>query len=254
MVYLPPGYDDPANQGHHYPVIYLLSGAPGSQKEWFTDGAAARAADAWIDAGKLQPLILVSPDGNGGRYLDSQFVNSYDGRSLVETFLTRDVISYIDGHFRTIHDAGGRALVGYSAGAYGALNVGLHHPDLYSVLAGFSGYYTADPREVTSPAINHPMSNDPAFLRYNSPSVTITTLQPGQYPHIYLIDSTVDGVYTAATRQFDAELTRLKVPHVTALFTPRTAAERESWPHSWPFLQMAFQQYLPRIASTLQGG
>ena len=253
MIYLPPGYTNPATRGRQYPVIYLLSGSPGSQKDWFTHGGAAGTVDAWIAAGKLKPLILVSPDGNGGRYLDSQFVNSADGRSLVETFLTRDVIAYVDGHYRTIRAASGRALVGYSAGAYGALNVGLHHPDLYSVLAGFCGYYTADPREVTKPAINHPMSTSPAFLRANSPSVTITALPPRRDPRIYLVESTVDGYYTAATRRFDAELTRLGAPHLTTLFTPRTAAERAAWPHSWSFTSMAFQISLPRIAGTLQG-
>jgi enterochelin esterase-like enzyme len=248
-IYLPPGYADAANSGRRYPVLYLLSGAPGSAGDWFTHMHAAQTADRLIASGAVPPLLLVSPDGNGSPHRDSQFLDSFDGRQRVETFLVRDVLGYIDAHYRTITARAARGLAGYSAGAYGALNVGLHHPELFGTLAGFSGYYTADPTEVAHPELNHPMSADPAFLRHISPSVSIVGLRPNQRPAITLVESTIDGHYTDTTRQFDAQLTRLAVPHTTHIYAPRTVTERQSWRHSWSFVTYAFSDSLPAIVA-----
>lgn len=254
MVYLPPGYNAPANRGRHYPVLYLLSGAPGSQKDWFRHGGVAQAADALIAAHRIGPLILVSPDGNGGAYRDTQFVDSADGRVPVETFLARDAVGYMDSHYRTIRSAGARGLLGYSAGAFGALNVGLHHPDRFGVLAGFCGYYSADPAEVTRPEINHPLGTDPAFLRRNSPSITITGLRRTDRPYIFLFESTIDRRYTQSTRGFDAELTRLGVPHTTQIDPPPATADRRSWPHSWTYVRFTLRTYMVAIDHILYQG
>lgn len=249
VVYLPPGYADPANRSRRYPVLYLLSGAPGAAEDWFRHMDAATTADHLLERHAIPPLILVSPDANGGPHRDSQFLNSFDGRHPVETFLAHDVVTYVDTHFRTLRTASARGLAGYSAGAYGALNVGLHHPDLFGVLAGFSGYYTADPSEVTHPSLNHPMSHDPAFLHFNSPSITITTLHPNQWPRIVLVESTIDGHYTDTTHQFDTELTRLGVPHTTRFLAPSTPLERKTWRHSFAFVAHAFHLMLPTITA-----
>lgn len=254
IIYLPPGYDDPATASQRYPVLYLLSGAPGSQRDWFRHAHPDRVVDALIAAHAIQPVILVSPDGNGGAYRDTQFIDSFNGRERVETFISHDLITYVDTFYRTIPTTQGRALLGYSAGAYGALNIGLHHPDRFGTLAGFCGYYTADPTEVTRPAINNPFGNDPAVLAYNSPSRTVLSLSTGKRPHIFLFDTTDDGRYTATTRAFDALLTRVHYPHLTKLYTPGTPAQRAAWPHSWTFVAHAFDHYLPAIAATLIGG
>jgi len=253
-IYLPPGYADPANRSRRYPVLYLLSGAPGSAKDWFRHGKAASAADTLIAEGAITPLIMVSPDGNGGAQRDTQFIDSFNGRERVETFLTRDVIAYIDSRYRTIPIALGRALAGFSAGGYGALNIGLHHPNLYGTLAGYSGYYTADQSLVTRPKLNNPFGGNPTVLRYNSPSVTAVTIRPVQAPRILLIDSTVDAHFTHYAVSFDAELRRLGITHTTVLYEPETAWQRRAWPHSWWFVRYAFAQTLPIIAATFTAG
>jgi enterochelin esterase-like enzyme len=254
MIYLPPGYDDPVNASRRYPVLYLLSGAPGSQKDWFQHGQANQIVDRLIAARAIPPVILVSPDGNGGAYRDTQFIDSYDGRERVETFISHDLLTYIDTFYRTIPTSNGRALLGYSAGAYGAVNIGLHYPKLFGTLAGFCGYYTADPSEVTRPALNNPFGHDRAVLAYNDPSRTVLTLAPSRRPEIFLFDSTYDGHYTHTTSDFGALLTRLHYPHLTRLFVPSTAAERITWRHSWFFVRHAFADYLPAIVATLAGG
>jgi len=106
---------------------------------------------------------------------------------------------------------------------------------------------------VAHPERNHPMSNDPAFLHYNSPSVTIVTLRPDLRPAIMLVESTIDGHYTNTTHQFDAQLTRLAAPHTTRFYTPRTVAEQQSWRHSWFFVSYAFNDTLPAIVATISG-
>jgi enterochelin esterase-like enzyme len=254
MVYLPPGYDDPANASQRYPVLYLLSGAPGSQKDWFQHGQAGQIVDRLIAARAIPPVILVSPDGNGGAYRDTQFIDSFDGRERVETFISHDLLTYIDTFYRTIPAARGRALLGYSAGAYGAVNIGLHYPDRFGALAGFCGYYTPNPSEVAYPMLNNPFGRDRAVLAYNDPSRTVLALPPDRRPRIFLFDTTNDGSYTRATSAFDGLLSRLHYPHLTRLYVPGTATERATWPHSWVFVRRAFTDYLPAIVDALAGG
>jgi S-formylglutathione hydrolase FrmB len=52
----------------------------------------------------------------------------------METYLTRTVVGYVDAHFRTVAARVGRAIGGMSSGGYGALNLGLRHQDVYSVI------------------------------------------------------------------------------------------------------------------------
>jgi enterochelin esterase-like enzyme len=193
LVYLPPGYTLPANARRRYPVLILLSGAPGSQKDWFRHGQAAATADRLIARGSMPPVIMISPDGNGGAYRDSQFIDSYDGRDRVATFISSDLLAFIDSRYRAIPSAAARALIGYSAGAYGALNIGLQHPGRFATLVGFCGYYTANPREVTRPLLNHPFGPGSGLLAPNNPSLTALRVRPTSRPRLFLFETTYDA-------------------------------------------------------------
>jgi Putative esterase len=132
-VYLPPGYDSPANASRRYPVVYLLHGYPGGPLDWFRAVPTQHVMDTMLADHLIQPMIVVAPNANGGWLHDSEMLNQVGGPQT-ETYLTRTVVSYTDTHFRTVAGRAGRAIGGMSSGGYGALNLGLRHQDVYSVI------------------------------------------------------------------------------------------------------------------------
>jgi hypothetical protein len=132
-VYLPPGYDNPANAGRRYPVVYLLHGYPGGPLDWFRAVPTQPLMDAMLADHLIQPMIVVAPNANDGWFHDSEMLNEVDGPQM-ETYLARTVVGYVDTHFRTVAGRAGRAIGGMSSGGFGALNLGLRNQDVYSVI------------------------------------------------------------------------------------------------------------------------
>jgi len=62
-IYTPPGYT--ANR--KYPVLYLLHGIGGTDTEWTEACHANNVIDNLLADGKIQPMVLVFPDGNSSR-------------------------------------------------------------------------------------------------------------------------------------------------------------------------------------------
>jgi enterochelin esterase-like enzyme len=77
-------------------------------------------------------MIVVLPDSktvhNGSMYSSSMTTGDF------ETFIARDVVAYVDAHYRTIPDRNSRGLVGHSMGGYGAARIGMKHPDVFGSL------------------------------------------------------------------------------------------------------------------------
>jgi S-formylglutathione hydrolase FrmB len=122
------------------PVLYFLHGLPGGAGDlWQAGMAEALAANL---ANKGTPFIVASPDGNGVTRGDTEWADSVDGKDQLETFLLQRVIPAVEGRHR--RDRKHRAIAGFSMGGYGAMNVALRHPDLFSQVATFAGYFHVD--------------------------------------------------------------------------------------------------------------
>ena len=134
-VMLPPGYDDPANAGKHYPVVYLIHGYPdGTADDWFTSGDALNTMQALLDDKVIQPMIIVAPDMTAEQpSIDWECLNIPNGPQL-EDYLVHTVVSKIDQQFRTIPDRTHRAIGGMSGGGYCTLNIGLQHLETFGSL------------------------------------------------------------------------------------------------------------------------
>lgn len=155
-VYLPSGYDETKK----WPVYYYLHGLTGNEQNWLKGGHIDEAADKL----GLQ-AIIVMPDGDDGFYVDSAKQVDYDaclktgeglfmnGRAanephqthcvkhwMYETYITKDLIADVDGHYHTNATREGRGIAGLSMGGLGAWMLGLRHPDLYAAAASHSGY------------------------------------------------------------------------------------------------------------------
>ncbi|MEO8552135.1 MAG: alpha/beta hydrolase family protein [Kofleriaceae bacterium] len=151
VVYLPAGY---ATSQTKYPVFYYLHGLTGEEHSWIKGGHIDQAADQL----GLQ-AILVMPDGDDGFYFDSAKKIDYDAclkdgtglfmpstknlkktcvkQAHYETYIVKDLIGDVDGHYRT---NGARGIAGLSMGGLGAWSLGLRHPDLFAAAASHSGY------------------------------------------------------------------------------------------------------------------
>lgn len=126
-VITPPGYDESGDT--RYPVVYFLHGYWGSPEGYykqFIDFPAAVTAQA--EAG--HPMIVVVPNGSsklkGGFYSSGPTVGDY------ETFIAKDLVSWVDANYRTIADVESRGLSGHSMGGYGVSRVAMKHPGLFS--------------------------------------------------------------------------------------------------------------------------
>ncbi|HLB31438.1 MAG TPA: alpha/beta hydrolase-fold protein [Gammaproteobacteria bacterium] len=134
FVYLPPGYAGAA--GKRYPVVYFLHGyAVGAQI--YVDGVLRlpASADQAIAAGSRE-MIVVVPDAftrfGGSMYSSSPTIGDWEG------FIARDLVTYIDAHYRTIPSREGRGLSGHSMGGYGTLRIGMRHPEVFGALYAMS--------------------------------------------------------------------------------------------------------------------
>ena len=131
--------DVPASQVAHLPVVYMLHGWPGSP------GGLIAGMEAPLSAAFAKgaaPFISVFPDGNALTHIDSEWADSYDGRAMIETWLTKNVIPTVEaGDIRNRND---RAILGFSMGGYGAAIIGLHHPELFAQVVTLAGYFVID--------------------------------------------------------------------------------------------------------------
>ncbi|HXY80563.1 MAG TPA: alpha/beta hydrolase-fold protein [Gaiellaceae bacterium] len=141
-VYLPSGYAEHPHR--RYPVLYLLHGFPGRPLAFLQTVQMGVVDDTLTARHRAKPLILVMPFGSTGTFTDEEWVNGVSPKDGWATFVARDLVHYVDAHFRTIARASGRAIGGLSEGGYGAINIALHHPHEFSVVESWSGYQRPD--------------------------------------------------------------------------------------------------------------
>ena len=128
VVIVPEQYFDPDLQDEQYPVIYLLHGAYGSYRDWPVKADLDDMASDYS-------VIIVCPDGQDSWYFDSPI----DPTFQFETFISQELVDYIDHHYRTIADRTMRAITGLSMGGHGALWCAWRHPDVFGSCGSMSG-------------------------------------------------------------------------------------------------------------------
>lgn len=127
-IYLPPGY----SADKKYSVMYLLHGIGGNEDEWYSNGAPNVILDNLLAAGKIQPFVLVLPNGN------ATGTGVSDGWENFTKDLTGSLIPYIESNYSVYTDRQHRALAGLSMGGGQTFNIGLTNLDLFPYLGAFS--------------------------------------------------------------------------------------------------------------------
>ena len=160
QVYTPPGY----SKDQKYPVLYLLHGIGGNEREEWTRGGVAHVVlDNLIADKKIEPLIVIFPNGNAtasaaapapgkaapggaapggaapGRGGPGGRRGGFGGWGTpFENDLIKDIIPFIEANYSVKADREGRAIAGLSMGGGQALNIGLANLDTFAWVGGFS--------------------------------------------------------------------------------------------------------------------
>lgn len=211
FVYLPPGYDDPANAAVRYPTVYLLHGCPGQARDWMVKGRAHTTLEKMILAKDVRPMILVMPDLEGprGTFDCNGVMNRPDGTWSAEDHFVHEIVGRVDGTYRTLADRDDRAIVGLSMGGFAAVNLTVRHPDVFSVACSISGYFRAADFK---PIAQHVIPGRKDLWRANSPQDTLESLNDRVRLHVYL-DCGADDGFLPENRAFAARLKALGVDH-----------------------------------------
>jgi enterochelin esterase-like enzyme len=200
-VYLPPDYAAPAAAGQRYAVVYLLHGSPGTPYGMLHLLLTADVLDRLIETQQIRPLIAVAPDGNSTEPYPSEWTNSANGRERVEDALLDEVIPYVDIHFRTIATASGRVVAGLSTGGYGATNLAVKHPDVFSGVIAMGAYFVPEAAALRGNA-SLIAANTPALVLQSHPAAAADL-------RFFLAAGTDDEPYTSYTRTFAQQLAAL---------------------------------------------
>ena len=138
LVYTPPGY----SRSKKYPVLYLLHGIGGDEKEWLKNGSPQVILDNLYAQNKVSPMIVVLPNGRAmkddratGNIFDSLKVSAF---STFEKDLLNDLIPFVEKKYPVYKDREHRALAGLSMGGGQSLNFGLSNLDRFAWVGGFS--------------------------------------------------------------------------------------------------------------------
>jgi S-formylglutathione hydrolase FrmB len=279
-VYLPPSYA--TNSTKRYPVLFYLHGLSGAENDWVHAGHLDSVMDSMVAAGQPEALVAM-PDGDDGWWTTANMFADTPACRIEATrkkepaatycvpwlhyddYVARDLVAYIDTHFRTFRTAATRGIGGLSMGGYGAITLALNYPDVFAAAASHSGVLAPSylgPKPYAEPAQH---ARDSVELRTAAGGLWSTqriafgvdTLgwwardpgrivvralarrRPGGAPLPALqFDAGVNDPYIEENRAFHATLDRLGVSHSYA-----------EWPgtHSW----MYWRAHLPESIAFL---
>ena len=146
-VYTPVGY----STDRKYPVLYLLHGIGGNDREWVQACRADNVIDNLIADGKIQPMVVVFPNGNANVTASTDSATPECGcrergpgggfggwGKPFEDDLIKDILPYVESHYSVYADREHRALAGLSMGGGQSLNIGMYNIDTFAYVGGFS--------------------------------------------------------------------------------------------------------------------
>jgi S-formylglutathione hydrolase FrmB len=276
VIYLPPSYE--REPSRRYPVAYYLHGLSGSQTDWIAKGNIDDGADSLFVHGTPE-MIIVMPDGDDGWYTTWTAQLAY--RTCADTlhqeapatycvqhqryddYIAKDLVRFVDAHYRTRADREHRGIGGLSMGGYGALALALRYPDVFSAAASHSGVVApmfigpkpfAAPAKLASSIPEIQASAGSFWQRYLSYWGTdiarwreVDVLQSAMtlqnrraaVPALFFDCGTEDGLIDQ-NRALHSELTRLGITHAYA-----------EWPgaHTWRYWSTHVRESLAWMGS-----
>ena len=236
VAYLPSGYDQGTTR---YPVVYLLHGLPASGTGYRGVGFVEQALDA-----TGSPAILIAPQGSTDSKTDPEYLDQGPGNRW-DTAITSELVHVVDTRFRTIRSRSGRALVGVSAGGYGAMHLALAHLDQFAAVESWSGYFhPTDPTGTKALDLGSAHANAQADVhRQLQASRTQLKALP---TFIAFYVGRDDTRFLAENQQLNLELSRAGIPHVFRIYPG--GHNQALWQrYAAPWLTLAVDHLAPAV-------
>ncbi len=193
LVYTPPDF----SSQEKYPVLYLLHGIGGDEKEWLNGGHPEVILDNLYADGKLESMIVVMPNGRamkddraGGNIMEPEKVQAF---ATFEQDLLNDLIPFIEKEYPALTDREHRAIAGLSMGGGQSLNFGLGNLDRFAWVGGFSSAPNTKEPQVLVP--DPEKAKDQLKLLWISCGDADGLLRFSARTHDYLVENDVPHVY-----------------------------------------------------------
>lgn len=187
-----------------YPVLYLLHGISDNHSAWNNKSGVSRLVDQYN-------FIVVCPDGG----TDSWYLDAPDDPTrCYETHISKELVGFVDGNYRTIKTPQGRAISGLSMGGHGGLFMGIRHQDVFGACGSMSGAvdltdiaWGFNLKDRLGPVADHPE-------RYKELSVigNIDKITP-QSKLAIIFDCGVEDGFVRVNRALHEALLKNKIPH-----------------------------------------
>lgn len=193
IIYTPPSY----SKSKKYPVLYLLHGIGGDEKEWLTHGQPQVILDNMYADGKLEPMIVVMPNGRAMK--DDRATGNIMAPDKVEAFATfekdllNDLIPFIEKKYPVLKDRENRAIAGLSMGGGQSLNFGLGNLDKFAWVGGFSSAPNTKEPSVLVP--DPQAAKDKLKLLFISCGDADILIRFSERTHEYLVENDVPHIY-----------------------------------------------------------
>jgi enterochelin esterase-like enzyme len=229
QVYLPAEY---GTTERRYPVVYFLHGLPSGATAYQGAGFVEQALD---QVGR--PAILVAPQGARWNEPDPEYVDHHPGDEWA-TAIARELPVIVDSLYRTLPTRAGRAIVGLSAGGFGAMHIGLAHLGTFSVVESWSGYF-----HPTDPTGTKAIDLGPDNDVHQQLLATRDRLRRLQTTIAFYVGDG-DSRFVAENRRLNLELSGSRVPHVFRVYSG--GHEQRLWQrHATAWLSLALAHLAP---------
>lgn len=193
LIYTPPGF----SKNKNYPVLYLLHGIGGDEKEWLNGGSPQVILDNLYARGKVEPMIVVMPNGRAMK--DDRATGNIMAPDKVQAFanfekdLLDDLIPFIEKNYPALTDREHRAIAGLSMGGGQSLNFGLGHLDKFAWIGGFSSAPNTRPPAELVPDAN--AAKEKIKLLFISCGASDRLISFSKRTHDYLLEHQVPHIY-----------------------------------------------------------
>ncbi len=183
-----------------FPVLMQLHGLTDDCNSWIEKSNIVRHLDG-------VPLVVAFPDGG------THFYSNWKGsgrlaKASYEDLIVRDIAAHLKRHFNVSH--GPWAVGGLSMGGYGAMKLGLKHPDMFASVWAHSSALDSRVRD-----IDYSLLADPDDLNLLPYAERVSRLD---HKPVISFDCGTDDELLEENRWFPSELQRLGLEHRYAEF------------------------------------
>jgi S-formylglutathione hydrolase FrmB len=186
-----------------YPVLYLLHGFGGDYSSYPNDfPAVKKQADEYN-------MVIVSADGG---YSSWYFDSPIDPKMKYETYITKELITFIDSNYSTINNRKGRAICGLSMGGHGALYLSMRHSDLFGAAGSMSGGVDIRPFPKNWEIASRLGGKDKFPLNWEKNTV-MNQLDSIKDTISFMIDCGTEDFFLEVNRQLHAKMLTQKIKH-----------------------------------------